>query len=344
MASLPNANQTARIVEKLYRELGTFVVELMQDVRTEDIFRNPDGGLWMFRRGEGFVRAGEMPEDQAHSAIATVASWHHTVINHDRPVLETELPMNFFDAARFEAIVPPVVRSPVFAIRMRPRKIFSLGDYEASGILTEKTDPTNSLRTNRTNFVESVRGLTHAEIIKRAVREHMNILVVGPTGAGKTALANAIVHEVAATTPNDRIITIEDTAELKCAAKNYVDLKASGNVTLDDCVRACLRLRPTRIIVGEVRGGEALQLLKSWLTGHPGGVATIHGLDAGSGLIQFESLVAEATSAPKQRLIAETIQLVIFIGQDAAIPAGRRVRELAFVAGYQDGRYVLASV
>ena len=344
MGTVATINQSARIGEKLHRELGTLIIELMQDDRTEDIFRNPDGKLWVFRQGSGFVHVGEMSDEQAYSAVATVASCHHAVINHDRPVLETELPMNFFDAARFEAIVPPVVRGPVFAIRMRPRRIFTLDDYEACGILTTKNDPTNALRTNRASFAELVQGLTHTQIIKRAVRDHMNILVVGPTGAGKTSLANAIVHEVAIATPNDRIITIEDTIELKCAAKNHVDLKATGSVSLDDCVRACLRLRPTRIIVGEVRGGEALKLLKSWLTGHPGGVVTIHGLEAASGVIQFESLVAEATSAPKQTLIAETIQLVVFIDQDPAITAGRKVRELAVVTGYRDGRYVLASV
>jgi type IV secretion system protein VirB11 len=232
----------------------------------------------------------------------------------------------------------------VFAIRLRPRKIFTLDDYKSAGILTRKEDSLNGGAGRKKSFIESVRGLEHAEIIKRAVRARMNILTVGRTGSGKTTLANAVLDAVAKETPNDRVVTVEDTTELQCGVKNFVDLRAIGNVSLDDCVRACLRLRPTRIIVGEVRGAEALKLLKSWATGHPGGIATIHGNDALAGLIQLENLVAEATSAPKQTLIAETIQLVIFIDQEGSIPAGRRVREVPVVTGYEDGRYMLTYV
>jgi type IV secretion system protein VirB11 len=265
----------------------------------------------------------------------------HTAVNHESPILETELPLN---DARFEGLVPPVVRSPVFAIRKRPKTIFSLDDYTSAGILTRKDDPINTGGSRKSSFGESVRGLDHAEIIKRAVRARMNILAVGGTGAGKTTLANAVLDAAAKETPNDRIVTIEDTIELQCAAKNFVGLRATANVSLDHCVRACLRLRPTRIVVGEVRGPEALQLLKCWATGHPGGIATIHGNDAQAGLIQLESLVAEATSAPKQTLIAETIHLVVFIDQEASIPAGRKIREVAVVTGHENGRYKLVYV
>jgi type IV secretion system protein TrbB len=334
-------DRATRVDEKLRREFGSLVLGLMEDDRTEDIVLNPDGLLWVYRIGEGFVPVGQMSEEQAYSVVGTIASCRQTVINHDHPILETELPLN---GARFEAIVPPVVRKPVFAIRMRPRQIFSLDNYKLAGILTHKDDPLNAAAVHKSSFIDSVHGLGHAEIIKKAVGARMNILSVGPTGSGKTTLANAVLDVVAKATPRDRVVTVEDTIELQCAAKNYVDLRAIGNVSLDDCVRACLRLRPTRIIVGEVRGPEALQLLKSWATGHPGGIATIHGNDARSGLIQLENLVAEATSAPKQALIAETIHVVIFIDPEANIPAGRKVREVAVVTEYENGRYVLTYV
>jgi type IV secretion system protein VirB11 len=297
--------------------------------------------LWVYRQGEGFFQVGQMCEDQAYSVVGTIASCRRTVINHDHAILETELSLN---GARFEALVPDVVTGPVFAIRMRPQGIFTLDDYKAAGILTSKDDPLNAGASRKSRFIESVQGLEHAEILKMAARARMNILVVGRTGAGKTTLANAVLHAVAKTTPNDRIVMVEDTMELQCAARNSVNLRAVGNVSIDDCVRACLRLRPTRIVVGEVRGAEALKLLKSWATGHPGGVATVHGSDALAGLMQFESLVAEATSAPKQTLIAETIQLVVSIDDEARIPAGRKVREVAVVTGYENGRYGLAYV
>jgi len=133
------------------------------------------------------------------------------VLNHERPILETELPI---DGSRFEGIVSPVVRRPVFAIRLRPRKIFSLDDYEADGILTGGTDPLNQLR-RRDGFLDEVRGLNHADVIRAAVRARKNILVVGSTGSGKTTLVNAILDSLAHLTPHDRVISIEDTTELQ---------------------------------------------------------------------------------------------------------------------------------
>jgi len=137
----------------------------------------------------------------------------------------------------------------------------------------------------------------------------------------------------------DRVVSIEDTTELQCSVPNHVDLLAVGSVSMLDCLRACMRLKPTRIVVGEVRGAEAHTMLKAWNTGHPGGAATVHANDALSGLIRLESLVAEATSAPQQTLIAEAVDLVVFVDQEPELKAGRKVREVALVSGYSDGRY-----
>jgi type IV secretion system protein VirB11 len=327
--------QRQRFEAKLRRELGETVLNLLNDRRTEDILLNPDSVLWSKRMGEGFAPVGQIPSAQAVSAMNTIAAWKGTVMNHDRPILETELPL---DGSRFEGIISPVVRQPIFAIRLRPRRIFTLDEYEHSGILTHKADPLNRLR-GKDSFRESIEGLTHAEIIRAAVRAKKNILVVGSTGSGKTTLVNAILDAQAQIAPNDRVISIEDTTELQCAVKNCVDLRAVGAVTMMDCLRACMRLKPTRIVVGEVRGAEAHTMLKAWNTGHPGGAATVHANDALSGLIRLESLVAEATAPPQQSLIAEAIDLVIFVDEEPDLAAGRKVRELALVTGYRDGRY-----
>jgi type IV secretion system protein VirB11 len=243
--------------------------------------------------------------------------------------------------------VSPVVRRPVFAIRLRPRKIFSLDDYEADGILTDGNDPLNQLR-RRDDFLDGVRGqkqrMSHGEVIRAAVRARKNILVVGATGSGKTTLVNAILDSLARLTPHDRVISIEDTTELQCPVKNYLDLRAVGNVTMLECLRACMRLKPTRIVVGEVRGAEAHALLKAWNTGHPGGAATVHANDALSGLIRLESLVAEATSAPQQTLIAEAVDLVVFVDEESSVKAGRKVREVLLVTGYSNGNYQVERV
>jgi type IV secretion system protein VirB11 len=338
--SLVQDEQHQRLEVKLRRELGDQVLRLLDDNLTEDILLNPDGSLWVKRVGHGFSRMGEMPAAQAASALGTIAAWRGTVLNHEHPILETELPI---DGSRFEGIVSPVVRRPVFAIRLRPRKIFSLDDYEVDGILTDGTDPLNQLR-RRDNFLDGVRGLKHGEVIRTAVLARKNILVVGSTGSGKTTLVNAILDSLARLTPQDRVISIEDTTELQCPVKNYLDLRAVGHVTMLECLRACMRLKPTRIVVGEVRGAEAHTLLKAWNTGHPGGAATVHANDALSGLIRLESLVAEATSAPQQTLIAEAVDLVVFVDEESSVKAGRKVREVLLVTGYSNGNYQVERV
>ena len=320
--------QHQRLEVKLRRELGDTVLRLLEDNLTEDIILNPDGSLWVKRMGHGFARIGEMPSAQAASALGTIAAWRGTVLNHEHPILETEMPI---DGSRFEGIVSPVVRRPVFAIRVRPRKIFSLDEYEADGILTDGTDPLNQLR-RRDDFLDGVRGLNHADVIRAAVRARKNILVVGSTGSGKTTLVNAILDSPARLTPHDRVISIEDTTELQCPVKNYLDLRAVGKVTMLECLRACMRLKPTRIVVGEVRGAEAHTLLKAWNTGHPGGAATVHANDALSGLIRLESLVAEA------------VDLVVFVDEESSVRAGRKVREVLLVTGYSNGNYQVERV
>jgi len=269
-----------RLDVKLKRELGEQVLALLGDERTEDIVLNPDSSLWAKRMGEGFVRFAHMAPTLAASALGTIAAWRGTVLNHEHPILETELPI---DGGRFEGIMAPVVRQPAFAIRLRPRKIFSLDEYEAGGILTGKDDPLNRHRCGQ-DFATSVRGLRHAEIIRAAVGERKNILIAGSAGSGKTTLTNGILRELARLTPDDRVLVIEDTTELQCSVANYVDLHTAGDVTMIDCLRACMRLQPTRIVVGEVRGDEAHAVLKAWNTGHPGGIATIHANDALSAL------------------------------------------------------------
>ncbi len=332
--------QEQRWEVKLRREFGEELLQLLEEKRMEDIVLNPDGALWAKRLGDRFSRVGSMRPDIALGAMSTIATMRKTYISKDNPILETELPL---DGSRFEGLTAPVVRSPVFAIRLRPKHMYTLADYERDGILTDTADPLNARR-RRDDFAAGVRGLKHSEVIRAAVRARKNILVVGSTGSGKTTLVNAILAALAEETPNDRVITIEDTTELQCPVKNHVDLRAVGKVTMLDCLRACLRLKPHRIVVGEVRGAEAHTLLKSWNTGHPGGAATIHANDALSGLIRLESLVAEATTAPMQTLIAEAVDLVIFVDEEALLPAGRKVREVLLVTGYRDGRYEVEHV
>jgi type IV secretion system protein TrbB len=229
------------------------------------------------------------------------------------PRVSAELPET---GERFEGLLPPVVAAPAFAIRKPAVAVFTLDDYVAAGIM----------------------GTGQAETLRTAVADRRNILVAGGTSTGKTTLTNALLAEVAKTA--DRVVLIEDTRELQCKAPNLVALRTKDGVaSLSDLVRSSLRLRPDRIPIGEVRGAEALDLLKAWGTGHPGGVGTIHAGSALGALRRMEQLIQEAVVTVPRALIAETIQ---FIAVLAGRGFDRRLAELACVEGLgSDGDYVL---
>jgi len=213
-------------------------------------------------------------------------------------------------------LIPPVVAAPAFAIRKPAVAIFTLRDYASTGIITSE----------------------QAEILRFAVRQRRNVLVAGGTSTGKTTLVNALLAEVADT--GDRVVLIEDTRELQCKAPNLVALRTKDGVaSLSDLVRSSLRLRPDRIPIGEVRGSEALDLLKAWGTGHPGGIGTIHAGSAVGALRRLEQLIQEAVVTVPRALIAETIDLIaVLAGRGGA----RRLVELTAVEGLGDaGDYVL---
>lgn len=299
-----------RITEKLKRELGPQICGLLQQDNVAEIMLNPDGVLWVDYLDSPMAPIGTMSASQAESLMATVASTLNTQITAEEPILECELPL---DGSRFEAVIPPNVSGPTFTIRKRAVRVFTLADYVEAEIMTA----------------------SQMEAIAASVRNRRNILVVGGTGTGKTTLTNAIIRHMVDVSPQDRLVIIEDTGELQCAAKNVVTLRATDRVDMTRLLKVTMRLRPDRIIVGEVRDGAALALLKAWNTGHPGGVATIHANSAPAGLIRMEQLVAEATQAPMHTLIAEAIDLIISIEK---VAGGRRVKEVVTVEGH-DGRH-----
>ena len=179
--------------------------------------------------------------------------------------------------------------------------------------------------------------------IKTAIREHRNILVIGGTGSGKTTLVNAVINEMVAEFPSERVFIIEDTGEIQCAAANFVQYHTTVEVTMTMLLKTTLRMRPDRILVGEVRGEEALDLLDAWNTGHPGGAATLHANSATEGLTRLKSLVSRNKSAPSEiePLIGEAVHVVISI---ARTPEGRRIQEIVEVSGYADGRYITRNI
>lgn len=303
----------ARKLEALRRNLGPRVLAWLEAPEVVEILLNPDGGLWVERLGAGMTPEGWMEPVQALAVIQSVAALHERVVTADAPVLECELPL---DGSRFEALLPPLVTRPVFTLRKRALLVFTLEDYVAQGILTGP----------------------QCDVIRESVRQRHNILVSGGTGSGKSTLLNAVLHAIGTETPEHRLVVIEDTRELQCTALNTVFLRTAETVDMIRLLRATLRLRPDRIIVGEVRGAEALALLKAWNTGHPGGVGTLHANDAAAALVRLGQLIQEAGVPPQPELIAEAVQVVISIRRTNATP-GRVVEEIMRVEGYREGRF-----
>ena len=282
------------------------------DPEVVEIMLNPDRHLWVERIGQPCKDTGILiSEEESTRVIKLVATHCHTVVTENNPILSAELP-NF--GSRFEAVLPPVTTAPVFSIRQPAKKLFDLQDYINKGIMTPH----------------------QVEIIRQAVKERKNILFVGGTGTGKTTATNAVLDEIANT--GDRILILEDTRELQCSAPNVVFLRTQDNIDMTRLLKSTMRLRPDRIVVGEVRDGAALALLKAWNTGHPGGISTIHADNAYAGLLRLESLIQEAIPSPQPQLIAEAVDIVIYIER---VHFSRKVKEMAFVNGYKDGAYQL---
>jgi type IV secretion system protein TrbB len=294
-----------RSARMLRTALGPAIANYLEDPGIVEVMLNPDGRLWIDRLSGGLEDTGctVTPAD-AERIVRLVAHHVGIEVHSDSPRVSAELPES---GERFEGLVPPVVAAPCFAIRRPAVAVFTLGDYVEAGIMS--------------------RG--QAERLRAAVRERQNILVAGGTSTGKTTLVNALLAEVAKT--GDRVVLIEDTRELQCAAPNLVALRTKdGVVSLSDLVRSALRLRPDRIPIGEVRGAEALDLLKAWGTGHPGGIGTLHAGSSIGALRRLEQLIQEAVVTVPRALIAETIDLIaVLAGRGSA----RRLAELAAVTG-----------
>jgi P-type conjugative transfer ATPase TrbB len=307
----------SRGARMLRTAFGPAISRFLEDPTIVEVMLNPDGRLWIDRLSSGLADTGEtMPAPDGERIVRLVAHHVGAEVHAASPRVSAELPET---GERFEGLLPPVVAAPVFAIRKPAVAVFTLDDYVAAGVMTSE----------------------QAIALKRAVEARKNILVAGGTSSGKTTLTNALLAEVAKT--SDRVVLIEDTRELQCKAPNLVALRTKdGVVSLSDLVRSSLRLRPDRIPIGEVRGAEALDLLKAWGTGHPGGIGTIHAGTALGALRRLEQLIQEAVVTVPRALIAETINVIALLsGRGAA----RRLAELASVNGLApSGDYSLTAI
>lgn len=317
-AVLGHEEARRRVTIKLTRELGSKVCGLLEDPAVIEIMLNSDGKLWVERLGSDMEEIGTMGASQAECLMGTLASLKKEILTEKNPRLSCELPKEFF-GARFQGSIPPVVKAPSFAIRKRAIAVFTLRDYVRKGIMSE----------------------SQREIIEAAISNRQNLLIAGGTGSGKTTLTNAVVQHITSVCPNDRIITLEDTRELQCTAKNAESMLTTEEVNMTSLLKDTLRYRPDRILVGEVRDGAALDLLMAWNTGHPGGVCTVHSNSAHSALTRMELLVGMAVVGPMQTLIADAVNLIVYIEKCSG---SRRIKEIVRVVGYDGQRYLTQQV
>jgi type IV secretion system protein TrbB len=306
----------SRGARMLRTALGPAIASWLEDPGVIEIMLNPDGRLWVDRLTEGLADTGERLSAADGERIVRLVAHHvGAEVHPDSPRVSAELPET---GERFEGLIAPVVAAPAFAIRKPAVAVFTLDDYVRAGIMTAD----------------------EADVLRRAVERRRNVLVAGGTSTGKTTLVNALLAEVAKT--SDRVVLIEDTRELQCKSPNLVALRTKDGVaSLSDLVRSSLRLRPDRIPIGEVRGAEALDLLKAWGTGHPGGIGTIHAGSALGALRRLEQLIQEAVVTVPRALIVETIDLIAVL---AGRGPERRLAELAAIEGLgPNGDYAIVS-
>jgi type IV secretion system protein TrbB len=303
--------------QMLRTAFGPTIGAALSDPTVLEVMVNPDGRLWIDRAAKGRADTGErIGAAEAERIIRLVAAHVRRDVSDRAPIVSAELPDT---GERFEGVMPPVSPAPCFSIRKPADVVFTLADYVAAGIMTA----------------------VQADVLTNAVSDRRNIVVVGGTSSGKTTLVNALLACVAAL--DERVVILEDTRELRCAAQDVVTLRTKpGVASLADLVRSTLRLRPDRIIVGEVRGPEALDMLKAWNTGHPGGITTLHANSAPLALLRLEQLIQEAVVTVPRDLIAASIEIIVFIDGRGD---KRRVTGVFELDGLDDaGAYVLQAL
>lgn len=303
-----------RKLDALRHALGRTVLDALVDPQVVEILANPDGRLILDRAGQGRGDTGERLSIEARErAIRLIADYVGEVVTRDDPRLSGTLPGT---GERFQGLLPPVTSAPTFSIRKRPGVIWTLADYVRDGVMSSR----------------------QAQTLAEAARDRRNILISGGTGSGKTTLANAILAEPAFA--DDRVFLIEDTAELQCSAWDTVSVltrRAPIAIGVIDLVRDALRMRPDRIVIGEMRdGAAALETLKSWNTGHPGGLSTLHANSAEDALRRIEDLTMEVAAVPPRRMIGQAVDVVAHIRRTTV---GRRLEAVIVVTSGSDAGY-----
>jgi len=313
-----------RILKLLRSSMGEDLNAMLEDPAVTEISINSDGSLWVDRVGVGRRHSGtSVSADDTFRILAIVADAKGEQIGDENPSFDAILPGHGY---RFIGTLPPLTPGPSVTIRKKPSRVITLEEYQASGIITQ----------------------AQGDLLIQACLERQNLIIAGGTGSGKTTLANALLQVMATT--GHRIVTIEDTPELQNSAEDQESMfVVPGLRSMQDCLRAALRMHPDRLIFGEVRGAEVRDMLMAWNTGHRGGLCTIHADAALDALYRIEEMLETIPNyQPRPRQIARAIQVIVFIqttSDRGRYPAGRYVSEIVRVAGHSEAEgYALNAI
>lgn len=306
-----------RLRQTLDQELGPEILAALADPDVVEVFVNPDGSFWVSSHTAGLVLKGTVPTQRLSALTATIATYYQRSFTAEAPVLEANLP---YYASRYTAVCPPVSPQGVAVAIRKTGRVYNLeDDYIRPAILTS----------------------SQAAFLRAVVHDgQRNVVISGGTGTGKTALLGALLAEV---DRRERLVVLEDTPELRSPeGLHFLPLRTSFAVDLSALVKTTLRLSPDRLIIGEVRGPEALNLLIAWNTGTRGGLATLHSDSALQALSRLELLVqlAGVPIDAARSLIASAINVVVHL---TGRGTSRRLEEILEVQGLQDGSYQLSS-
>jgi len=307
----------ARLTELMRHYLGEAILKALQSDDIEEVYVNPDSVVRYVSHTHGRLETSVcLRKTDVECFLRTVATQAGVSISAERPSLAATLP-HTFGKCRIQGFLPPITEGPALIIRKPPNRLIPLEEYVAQGTL-------------------SAAGHT---LLKQLIGQRRNIMVAGPTASGKTTLCNAVLAEITRQFPEDRLLILEDTPELRVTGRDHLRLQTTDTVSMRQLVKYSLRSTPNRLIIGEVRDGAAKDLLDAWITGHPGGCGTVHGEDCEKALERLARLASEAAGgADPYAMVLEGVHYVVHI---AGYGKERKVQTIGRVAEWKNGRFLV---
>ncbi len=303
---------TTDIAGFIRKALGSYG-DILDDPSVVELSANQNGAVYVERLGQNPEHLGHLDAVARERIIRFCATESGIPVTEDSPIVSAKMPQTGY---RFEGVKPPASEAPLFSIRFHASRVLKMADYVGQEVVSQP----------------------QADFLLDAVRSHKNIIVAGGTASGKTTFLNMLIGELDSAEHDERLVIIEDTPEIQTQTKNAVFLKTTKTIDMTRLLASSLRLRPDRIIVGEVRDGAALALIKAWNTGHPGGLTSVHANSALAALSRIDLLIREASAMPLPEVIGLGVDVVVFIKKEKH---GRKVKEIITVKGYENEKYVI---